>query len=144
GGGGAAGCHHRRAVVQRWDGSAWPQDFTAASHSRLDGVVALPSGDVWAVGVSQFSVRSTYVLHGVECGNQAPTVIPPAEAFVDDSHVVNDKPAILPLRLTWSGSDDDSIASYQLQVSENGGDFTPVHLDDPATPATTVDVYTGT
>jgi hypothetical protein len=137
----AAGWHGKTGVVQRWDGTAWSQDFTGPRHSRFDAVVALASGDVWVVGT--FPWHYTYVLHGVVCGNQAPVVTAPAEAFVDDSHIVNDKPAIVPLHLTWTGSDDDSIATYQLQVSVNGGDFTSVHLDDPATPAATVDVSTG-
>ena len=38
-------------IILRWNGSAWSAVATpAAIHATLEGVVALASGDVWAVG----------------------------------------------------------------------------------------------
>lgn len=137
----AVGSARRSALVNRWDGTSWTRDHVEPSPTRLDSIVALPSGDIWAVGVNHFANRKTFVVHGIDCGNQAPTVTPPTYTFVSLSQISDNRPSAFPIDVTWSGSDPDgSIAAYDLEMSVDGGPFTPVNLSDPTVTTATVDV----
>ena len=63
----------------------------------------------------------------------APAVQPPAHSFMENSTLGT---STVPVKLTWSATDDSGVAGYQLQQSTNGGAYKNVSL--PSATATTI------
>ena len=63
----------------------------------------------------------------------APAVEPPAHGFVENSRL---GASTVPVKLTWSATDNSGVAGYELQQSTNGGAYNNVSL--PSTTATTM------
>jgi len=63
-------------IVMHWDGGRWsvvPVPSPDNSRSSLSGVLALPSGDIWAVGTS---LTNTLVLRGSYARTAPPEIVP--------------------------------------------------------------------
>jgi hypothetical protein len=135
----ATGSGHHASTVLRWDGTSWSTDLTTQRPAMVVSVVALSSGDVWAVGLRRTQHHHPYVLHGTVCGDQAPVVTAPVASPQPWSSVTNEPLSQVTVQVTWAGSDaDDSIAAYHLEESVNGGSFAPVALSDPTNPAASI------
>jgi hypothetical protein len=109
------------------DGGAFESCASPKSYSNL------PDGS------HLFEVRATDVAGNVDAtpadrtwtiDMTAPAVQPPAHDFVDNSSLGT---STIPVKLTWSATDDSGVAGYQLQQSTNGGAYKNVSLTSATT-----------
>ena len=86
-----------------------------------------------SAGAHTFEVRATDVAGNTDptpakrtwtVDTAAPVVQPPTHNFVND----NLGTSTVPVKLTWSATDDNAVAGYQLQQSTNGGAYQGVAL----------------
>ena len=107
-----AGCGSPKSYSNLPDGS---HAFKVRATDTAGNTDATPAGLTWTIDTT------------------APAVQPPAHGFVGNSTLGT---STVPVKLTWSATDDSGVAGYQLQQSTNGGAYKNVSL--PSATATTI------
>ena len=134
------GWHHRRYRPQRRRGLQHRHQYVAqaGAHAHQAGTASRlrcttgastspPAPSERAAGTT--NVHEVFFLNGpTTCKPPGDTTAPVVQAPTQNLNANFQLNSTVPVRIQWSATDADGIASYELQQSTNGGPFTDVAL----------------